>query len=154
MRPRALTTFRRRSTASARTPQRYGADAAEVGAAIVALRPPRSGGYDAVVDLGDRTVTIAYLGRRHTTSDLVVAVPATHDDDRMVVLAGDSRPAGGGRRPGGHLRPGPWKGGRRRVRPSPAGLAERAHGRPVIGPHRNTLHPNIFTTDLVQSFGS
>lgn len=68
---------------------RYGADAAEVDAAIAALRPPRSGGYDAVVDLGDRTVTIAYLGRGHTTSDLVVVVPATHDDERMVVFAGD-----------------------------------------------------------------
>lgn len=68
---------------------RHGADPTEVDAAINALRPPRSGGYDAVVDLGDRTVTIAYLGRGHTASDLVVVVRGTDDGQRTVVFTGD-----------------------------------------------------------------
>jgi glyoxylase-like metal-dependent hydrolase (beta-lactamase superfamily II) len=68
----------------------YGADAAEVDRAIAALRPPHRGLYDAVINLGDRSVTIAYLGRGHTTSDLVVLVPgAAGDDDRAVVFTGD-----------------------------------------------------------------
>lgn len=68
---------------------RHGADAAEIDAAIAALRPPRRGSYDAVVDLGGRTVTVAHLGRGHTTSDLVVVVPPTDGGDRVVVFAGD-----------------------------------------------------------------
>ncbi len=68
----------------------YGANPAEIDRAIAALRPPRHGIYDAVVDLGDRTVTIAHLGRGHTTSDLVVVVPVTdYKDDRVVVFTGD-----------------------------------------------------------------
>lgn len=68
---------------------RHGADPAEVDAAIAALRPPRGGGHDAVVDLGDRAVTIAHLGRGHTASDLVVVVPATEGGERTVVFTGD-----------------------------------------------------------------
>jgi glyoxylase-like metal-dependent hydrolase (beta-lactamase superfamily II) len=68
---------------------RHGADAAEVEGAIAALRPPRRGIYAAVIDLGDRTVTVTYLGRGHTTSDLVVVAPATDDGDRVVVFTGD-----------------------------------------------------------------
>jgi glyoxylase-like metal-dependent hydrolase (beta-lactamase superfamily II) len=68
---------------------RHGADAAEIADAIAALRPPHRGIYDAVVDLGDRTVTVAYLGRGHTTSDLVVVAPGTDDGDRVVVFTGD-----------------------------------------------------------------
>jgi glyoxylase-like metal-dependent hydrolase (beta-lactamase superfamily II) len=74
----------------------YGANPTEIDRAIAALRPPRHGIYDAVVDLGDRTVTIAHLGRGHTTSDLVVVVaaPGTDDDTdgiegRVVVFTGD-----------------------------------------------------------------
>ncbi|HUH67974.1 MAG TPA: MBL fold metallo-hydrolase [Mycobacterium sp.] len=68
----------------------YGADAAEIDRAIAALRPPHHGIYDAVINLGDRIVTIAYLGRGHTTSDLVVVAPGTDDDDgRVVVFTGD-----------------------------------------------------------------
>ncbi len=67
----------------------HGADAAEIDAAITALRPPQRGSYDGVVDLGGRTVTVAYLGRGHTTSDLVVVVPPTDDGDRVVVFTGD-----------------------------------------------------------------
>src|SRR5262249_4953577 len=43
----------------------HGADAAEIDRAIAALRAPHHGIYDAVVDLGDHSVTIAYLGRGH-----------------------------------------------------------------------------------------
>lgn len=67
---------------------RHGADPAEVDAAIAALRPAH-GGYDAVVDLGDRTVAIAHLGRGHTASDLVVVAPGTDDRERLVVFTGD-----------------------------------------------------------------
>ncbi|HWT48047.1 MAG TPA: MBL fold metallo-hydrolase [Mycobacterium sp.] len=73
----------------------YGADAAEIDRAIAALRPPRHVTYDAVVDLGDRTVTIVHLGRGHTTSDLVVVVPPGIDGHegrikgRVVVFTGD-----------------------------------------------------------------
>lgn len=68
---------------------RYGADAAEVEAAIAALRPPRRGIYDASVDLGDRAVTITHLGRGHTASDLVVVAPSANADERLVVFTGD-----------------------------------------------------------------
>ena len=68
---------------------RHGADPAEVDAAIAALRPPRSGAYDAVVELGDRAVTIAYLGRGHTASDLVVVAAGTDEGERVVVFTGD-----------------------------------------------------------------
>lgn len=68
---------------------RYGADAAEVDAAIAALRPPRRGVYDVSVDLGDRAVTITHPGRGHTTSDLVVIAPAANAGERTVVFTGD-----------------------------------------------------------------
>ncbi|OMC24899.1 MBL fold metallo-hydrolase [Mycobacterium colombiense] len=68
---------------------RHGADPAEVDAAIAALRPAHRGGYDAVVDLGDRTVTIAHLGRGHTASDLVVVAAGRDDRERVVVFTGD-----------------------------------------------------------------
>jgi glyoxylase-like metal-dependent hydrolase (beta-lactamase superfamily II) len=68
----------------------YGADAAEIDRAIAALRPPRHAIYDAVIDLGDRAVTIAHPGRGHTTSDLVVVAPGMDDDrGRIVVFTGD-----------------------------------------------------------------
>lgn len=68
---------------------RHGARPAEVDAAIAALRPPSSGAYDAAIDLGGRAVTIAYLGRGHTASDLVVIAPGTDEGERAVVFAGD-----------------------------------------------------------------
>ncbi len=68
----------------------YGADAAEIDRAIAALRPPRHAIYDAVIDLGDRAVTIAHPGRGHTTSDLVVVAPRRGDDQApVVVFTGD-----------------------------------------------------------------
>jgi glyoxylase-like metal-dependent hydrolase (beta-lactamase superfamily II) len=68
----------------------YGADAAEIDRAIAALRPPRRATSDAVIDLGDRAVTIAHPGRGHTTSDLIVVAPGMDDDDgRVVVFTGD-----------------------------------------------------------------
>jgi glyoxylase-like metal-dependent hydrolase (beta-lactamase superfamily II) len=66
----------------------YGADVDEIDRAIAALRPPQHGIDNAVVDLGDRRVTIAFLGRAHTTSDLVVVVPGV-DGGRVVVFSGD-----------------------------------------------------------------
>ncbi|OMC07817.1 MBL fold metallo-hydrolase [Mycobacterium sp. SP-6446] len=66
----------------------HGADAAEIDRAIAALRTPDHAVYDTVIGLGDRTVTIAYLGRGHTASDLVVMAPG-NDNDRAVVFTGD-----------------------------------------------------------------
>jgi glyoxylase-like metal-dependent hydrolase (beta-lactamase superfamily II) len=69
---------------------RYGADAAEIDRAIAALRPPQHGVYDAVIDLGDRRVTVAFLGGGHTTSDLVVVAPGSDADEApSVVFTGD-----------------------------------------------------------------
>jgi glyoxylase-like metal-dependent hydrolase (beta-lactamase superfamily II) len=65
-----------------------GADAEEIDRAIAGLRPPQHGIEHAVIDLGDRRVTIEYLGGGHTTSDLVVVVPGV-DGGRVVVFAGD-----------------------------------------------------------------
>jgi glyoxylase-like metal-dependent hydrolase (beta-lactamase superfamily II) len=67
---------------------RYGADADEIDRAIAALRPPQHAINNAVVDLGNRKVTIAHLGGGHTTSDLVVVVPSD-DCERVVVFSGD-----------------------------------------------------------------
>jgi glyoxylase-like metal-dependent hydrolase (beta-lactamase superfamily II) len=67
---------------------RYGADAVEIDRAIAALRPVQHGIYDAVINLGDRAITIAHPGRGHTTSDLVV-VAGADDDSQIVVFTGD-----------------------------------------------------------------
>jgi glyoxylase-like metal-dependent hydrolase (beta-lactamase superfamily II) len=68
----------------------FGADAGEIDRAIAALVPPQHGIYDAVVDLGDRAVTIAHLGGGHTTADLVVVAPDPgHDGGPVVVFTGD-----------------------------------------------------------------
>jgi glyoxylase-like metal-dependent hydrolase (beta-lactamase superfamily II) len=66
----------------------YGADAAEIDRAIAALRPPQHPIDNAVVDLGNRRVTIAHLGCGHTDADLVVVVPGD-DGERVVVFSGD-----------------------------------------------------------------
>jgi glyoxylase-like metal-dependent hydrolase (beta-lactamase superfamily II) len=68
----------------------YGADTGEVDRAIAALKPPQHGIYDTVIDLGGRTVTIAHLGRGHTTADLVVVAPNPDgEEDPVVVFTGD-----------------------------------------------------------------
>ena len=67
---------------------RYGADVDEIDRAIAALRPPQHAIDNAVVDLGNREVTIAHLGRGHTDADLVVVVPGD-DAERVVVFTGD-----------------------------------------------------------------
>jgi glyoxylase-like metal-dependent hydrolase (beta-lactamase superfamily II) len=67
---------------------RYGADPEEIARAIAGLRPPQHAVDNAVVDLGNFHVTIAYLGRGHTDADLVVVVPGD-DGDRVVVFTGD-----------------------------------------------------------------
>jgi glyoxylase-like metal-dependent hydrolase (beta-lactamase superfamily II) len=66
----------------------YGADAGEVDRAIAALRLPQHAVDNAVVDLGNRRVTIAHLGRGHTDADLVVVVPGD-DGAQVVVFTGD-----------------------------------------------------------------
>jgi len=66
----------------------YGADAGEIDRAIAALRPPRHAIDNAVIDLGNRRMTIAYAGRGHTDADLLVVVPGD-DGERVVVFTGD-----------------------------------------------------------------
>jgi glyoxylase-like metal-dependent hydrolase (beta-lactamase superfamily II) len=65
---------------------RYGADAAEVDRAIAALCAPEHRVTSAVVDLGDRTVSVSHPGRGHTCHDLIAVVTGS---DRHVVFCGD-----------------------------------------------------------------
>lgn len=67
----------------------HGADAARIDRAIAALRPPTHGIHHAVIDLGDRTVTITHPGLGHTRSDLIVVATATHPGNPAVVFTGD-----------------------------------------------------------------
>ena len=71
----------------------HGADATEVDHAIAALRAPRNATHEvvteAVIDLGDRAVTVAHLGRGHTASDLVVLASGVGGGDSVVVFTGD-----------------------------------------------------------------
>jgi glyoxylase-like metal-dependent hydrolase (beta-lactamase superfamily II) len=66
----------------------YGADATEIDHAIAALRAPQHAVDDAIVDLGNREVTIARPGGGHTDADLVVSVPGAAGE-RAVIFAGD-----------------------------------------------------------------
>jgi glyoxylase-like metal-dependent hydrolase (beta-lactamase superfamily II) len=66
----------------------YGADATEIDHAIAALRAPQHAVDHAVVDLGNREVTIARPGGGHTDADLVVSVPGA-TGERTVIFAGD-----------------------------------------------------------------
>lgn len=65
---------------------RYGADAGEVDRAIAAWRAPEHQVRTAVIDLGDRTVSISHPGRGHTDHDLIAVVFGA---DRPVVFCGD-----------------------------------------------------------------
>ncbi|MGB6206424.1 MBL fold metallo-hydrolase [Mycobacterium sp.] len=67
---------------------RYDVDRDAIDRAIGALRPPQHAVDNAVVDLGNRRVTVAHLGRGHTDADLVVLVPGA-DGDPAVVFTGD-----------------------------------------------------------------
>lgn len=68
---------------------RHGAEPGAVDAAIAGLRPPSHPTRHAVIDLGDRIVTVAHLGRGHTDADVVVVVPPASAADRLVVFTGD-----------------------------------------------------------------
>ncbi|OHV06156.1 MBL fold metallo-hydrolase [Mycobacterium talmoniae] len=67
---------------------RHGADVDEIDRAIAARRPPRRAVHNAVIDLGDRRVTITHPGRGHTTADLIVVAPGDAGDP-AVVFCGD-----------------------------------------------------------------
>ncbi|MGA7050210.1 MAG: MBL fold metallo-hydrolase [Mycobacterium sp.] len=68
----------------------YGADAVDIDRAIAALRPPERGTYEATINLGGRTASITHPGRGHTTSDLIVVIPAADGEESpMVVFTGD-----------------------------------------------------------------
>jgi glyoxylase-like metal-dependent hydrolase (beta-lactamase superfamily II) len=66
----------------------YGADATEIDHAIAALRAPHQAVDDAVVDLGNREVSIMRPGRGHTDADLIVSVPGSRGEP-TVVFTGD-----------------------------------------------------------------
>ncbi|OBH35812.1 MBL fold metallo-hydrolase [Mycobacterium sp. E342] len=68
---------------------RHGADPRAIDRAIAALHCPQRGLYDAVIDLGGRTVEVAHPGRGHTTSDLVAVAPGRNAGDPIVVFTGD-----------------------------------------------------------------
>lgn len=68
----------------------YGADPAAVDNAIAALRRPQHEIDHAVLDLGDRSITVTHLGAGHTDADLVVVVPnADGESGPDVVFTGD-----------------------------------------------------------------
>jgi glyoxylase-like metal-dependent hydrolase (beta-lactamase superfamily II) len=68
---------------------RYGADPADVAAAVAALRPPRHQTAHTRIDLGGRMVTVAHPGRGHTDHDLMVVLPPLAPAGRVVVFCGD-----------------------------------------------------------------
>jgi glyoxylase-like metal-dependent hydrolase (beta-lactamase superfamily II) len=65
---------------------RYSAHADEVDCAIAAVREPEHQVRSAVIDLGDRTVSISHPGRGHTDHDLIAVVTGS---DKPVVFCGD-----------------------------------------------------------------
>nr|WP_090273921.1 MBL fold metallo-hydrolase [Mycolicibacterium komanii]CRL66784.1 Zn-dependent hydrolase [Mycolicibacterium komanii] len=65
---------------------RHGADAADVDAALDALREPDCKLWETVVDLGGRTVAISHPGRGHTDHDLIAVIASA---DTPVVFCGD-----------------------------------------------------------------
>jgi glyoxylase-like metal-dependent hydrolase (beta-lactamase superfamily II) len=65
---------------------RFGADAESVDRAIAALCVPQHQVKSAVIDLGERTVSISHPGRGHTDHDLIAVVTGC---ERPVVFCGD-----------------------------------------------------------------
>jgi glyoxylase-like metal-dependent hydrolase (beta-lactamase superfamily II) len=64
----------------------HGADPHDVEEAVAALRRPQHEVRSAVIDLGDRVVSVSHPGRGHTDHDLIAAVRGA---DRRVVFCGD-----------------------------------------------------------------
>jgi glyoxylase-like metal-dependent hydrolase (beta-lactamase superfamily II) len=65
---------------------RYGANPQEVDDAVAALRVPDHRVSSAVIDLGNRVVSVSHPGRGHTDHDLIAVVAGA---DRPVVFCGD-----------------------------------------------------------------
>lgn len=65
---------------------RYGADPHEVDEAVAALRPPQHQVRSAVIDLGDRLVSVSHPGGGHTDHDLIAVVEGAQ---RPVMFCGD-----------------------------------------------------------------
>jgi glyoxylase-like metal-dependent hydrolase (beta-lactamase superfamily II) len=65
---------------------RHGADPDEIDRALNALREPDHAVWSAVLDLGDRSVSLSHPGRGHTDHDLVVVSAGR---DRTIVFCGD-----------------------------------------------------------------
>jgi glyoxylase-like metal-dependent hydrolase (beta-lactamase superfamily II) len=64
----------------------YGADPREVDEAVSALTTPQHQVSSAVIDLGDRVVSVSHPGRGHTDHDLIAVVEGA---ERCVVFCGD-----------------------------------------------------------------
>jgi glyoxylase-like metal-dependent hydrolase (beta-lactamase superfamily II) len=64
----------------------YGANPREVDDAVAVLTTPEHQVSSAVIDLGDRVVSVSHPGRGHTDHDLIAAVAGA---DRSVVFCGD-----------------------------------------------------------------
>ncbi len=120
----------------------YGANPREVDDAVAALRTPEHQVTSAVIDLGDRVVSVSHPGRGHTDHDLIAAVagadrpwssavissrsPTTPDIDTDSDVAAwpatlDRLLEDRGRER--HLRARPRRDGRRRFRASAAAVA-------------------------------
>jgi glyoxylase-like metal-dependent hydrolase (beta-lactamase superfamily II) len=84
--PEVATTMAERADLLRADALRYGADVGEVDRAIAAMRVPEHQVSSALVDLGERTVSISHPGRGHTGHDLVAVVAGS---DRPVVFCGD-----------------------------------------------------------------
>lgn len=84
--PEVATTMAERTDHLRADALRYGADGGEVDRAIAALRVPEHQVTSAVVDLGERAVSISHPGRGHTGHDLIAVVTGS---DMHVVFCGD-----------------------------------------------------------------
>jgi glyoxylase-like metal-dependent hydrolase (beta-lactamase superfamily II) len=84
--PEVATTMSERTDDLRDDALRHGAAVDEVDRAIAALRVPERRVRSAIIDLGDRAVSIIHPGGGHTDHDLIVVVPGP---DRAVVFCGD-----------------------------------------------------------------
>jgi glyoxylase-like metal-dependent hydrolase (beta-lactamase superfamily II) len=81
-----ITTIAERTDLLRADAARFGADPGEVDEAIAALRTPQHPVSSAIVDLGDRVVTVSHPGRGHTDHDLIAVVTGA---ERTVLFCGD-----------------------------------------------------------------
>jgi glyoxylase-like metal-dependent hydrolase (beta-lactamase superfamily II) len=87
--PRVAETLTHRADELRRQAIEYGAAAADIDAALAAVRLPTPVAGRLSIDLGDRSVEVEHPGPGHTDHDLIVTVPPLRDGDSTVVFCGD-----------------------------------------------------------------